>query len=679
MSNSERTPNRLAKEKSPYLLQHAYNPVDWYPWGEEAFAKAKAEDKPIFLSIGYSTCHWCHVMERESFEDEEVAAFLNRYFVSVKVDREERPDVDHIYMTVCQALTGHGGWPLSVFLTPDGKPFYAGTYFPKNDRWGMAGFLTILDKTREAWINDRERLVGSSEKITEIIDEPVYSEGKDLSVETIHRAFTQFKSSFDSSYGGFGRAPKFPTPHILYFLLRYWHVTGDSYALEMVEKTLDSMRRGGIYDHIGFGFSRYSTDRKWLVPHFEKMLYDNALLAIAYLEAFQATRKGMYASVAREIFTYVLRDMASPEGGFYSAEDADSEGMEGKFYVWTPDEVKRVLGEKDGDEFCKYYDITPEGNFEGGSIPNLIKGSLPVEKIDAFEEYRSRLFEYREKRIHPYKDDKILTAWNSLMAAALAAGGRILGNPEYTRAAEKAVRFILSRLVRDDGRLMARFRDGQSAYPAYAGDYAFFIWSLIELYETTYNPFYLEKALEYNDALIRLFWDEMNGGLFLYGSDSEQLITRPKEIHDGAMPSGNSVSALNFLRLARLTGKHDLEEKAEQQFRVFGDNMKELALEHAFLLTSFMFGSFPSKKIIVVGNPASGSTRSMLDRINGEFRPFTTVLLVPEEQTELKKLVPFIENYKTVDGKTAAYVCEGFSCRAPATNAEQLAEALENH
>jgi uncharacterized protein YyaL (SSP411 family) len=671
-------PNRLIAEKSPYLLQHAYNPVNWFPWSQEAFDKAKLEDKPIFLSIGYSTCHWCHVMERESFEDKEVAEFLNKHFVSIKVDREERPDVDHIYMTVCQALTGQGGWPLSIFMTPDKKPFYAGTYFPKRDRMGMAGFLTLLGRVTAAWNNKRDDLIESGDRITEAISEIEAVPEEDVSYDIIHEAFKQFKYDFDSIYGGFGGAPKFPTPHNLLFLLRYWHVTKEAAALEIIEKTLDSMYRGGIYDHIGFGFSRYSTDRKWLVPHFEKMLYDNALLAVAYLEAYQATRNEKYAEVSRQIFTYVLRDMTSKEGGFFSAEDADSEGEEGKFYIWTVDEIKKVLGDKDGQKYCELYDVTSSGNFEGRNIPNLIKSTTAEEDRPFLEKCRIKLFNYREKRVHPYKDDKILTSWNGLMIAAMAIGGRVLGNSRYTDAAEKAAKFILSKMIREDGRLMARHRDGETAYPAYVDDYAFLIWGFIELYETTYKPEYLKKALILNNDLLKLFWDEENGGLFVYGSDSEQLITRPKEIYDGATPSGNSVSAMNFLRLARLTGSHELEERAIKMFRIFGRNLEAIPRGHAFLMSAFLYSQSSAKEIVLVGNHQNVLADGMLKVLKEKYMPFTLSMYYSVNYGTLKDIAPFVANYKVVNGKTTAYVCENFACQAPVTDSEKLREMLLN-
>jgi uncharacterized protein YyaL (SSP411 family) len=586
MTNSTEIPNRLAKEKSPYLLQHANNPVDWYPWSEEAFTKAKTEDKPVFLSIGYSTCHWCHMMERESFEDEEVASILNKYYVSIKVDREERPDIDSVYMSVCQTLTGQGGWPLTVIMSPDKKPFFAGTYFPKTNSRGMPGLMNILLQISQLWVKEREKLLESGNKITEVIKKSVLvHESKEVSEELLHKAFHHFQDSFDPEYGGFGAAPKFPTPHTLMFLLRYWKLTEEKKALDMVEKTLNSMYLGGIYDHIGFGFSRYSTDRKWLVPHFEKMLYDNALLAIVYLEAYQATQNINYTQIAREIFTYVLRDMTSPEGAFYSAEDADSEGEEGRFYVWTVEEIKEVLDEELGSKFCRDYDITTHGNFEGKSIPNLINTGY----ISGYNAALEKLFHKRKQRIHPFKDDKVLTAWNGLMIASLALGGRVLNEALYLEAAEKATKFILKKLLRQDGRLMARYREDDTAFPGYAEDYAYLVWGLIELYQAVHKKEYLDLALNLNSELLELFWDEQQGGLFHYGTDAEHLFARPKEIYDGALPSSNSVSALNFLRLARLTGDTLLEAKASEQLRAFGGTVAKHPAAYSFYLNAVCF------------------------------------------------------------------------------------------
>jgi uncharacterized protein len=664
--------NRLVDEKSPYLLQHAYNPVDWFAWSEEAFAKAKAEDKPIFLSIGYSTCHWCHVMERESFEDDEVAEVLNKYFISIKVDREERPDIDSIYMSVCQALTGSGGWPLTILMTPDKKPFYAGTYFPKKSKYGRPGLMDMLHSAEEAWRNKREDLIDSSNEIIEAVENSASTGRKEkLTKATLEKAFEEYKDYFDPVFGGIGKAPKFPIPHNLLFLLRYYYSFGEKEALEIVEKTLESMYKGGIFDHVGYGFSRYSVDRKWLVPHFEKMLYDNSLLAMAYIETYQATKKEFYKEVAEKIFTYILRDMTSPEGGFYSAEDADSEGEEGKFYVWDIDEILEVLGEEDGTFYCKYYDITGHGNFEHKNIPNLIAEEL--EKIennkqlkDKLNKLRAKLFECREKRVHPHKDDKILTAWNGFMIAALAYGGRVLGNNTYTEAAEKAVQFIYDKLMDEQGRLLARYRDGEAAYLAYLEDYAFLTWSLIELYENSFNNGYLNKALSLNKAMIEHFYDEKDGGFYLYSKDTEQLIIRPKESYDGAIPSGNSVATLNMIRLSRITGDEKLGEMAQEQLEVFSESIASIPSSHSVFLMALLYSQIGGKSVVIAGDKEDTSAKAMLAEINNRYLPYTTTALNINA-----------EQYKLVDNKAAAYICQNYSCSQPVTEIQELISLLD--
>ncbi len=668
--------NKLINEKSPYLLQHAYNPVNWYPWSNEAFEKAKQEDKPIFLSIGYSTCHWCHVMERESFEDVEVANLLNKYFVSIKVDREERPDIDSIYMSVCQALTGHGGWPMTTIMTPDAKPFFAGTYFPKQDRMGLPGIMTVLEKTSQAWKENKSDLLDASGSILSAILKPRETADNIDQKSLVQNAFEQYKRSFDSIHGGFGSAPKFPSPHIFFFLLRYWKLTGDESALIMTEKTLDSMRRGGIFDQIGYGFCRYSTDRTWLVPHFEKMLYDNALLAMAYLEAYQATGNGIYARSAEEIFKYVLRDMTSSEGGFYSAEDADSEGEEGLFYTWTPDEIRQILNGKDAERFMLLFDITSKGNFEGRNIPNTVKGSIPGSDLEFVDVCRQKLFQHREKRIHPFKDDKILTSWNGLMIAALAMGGRVLDNPLYSTAAERAAEFILTRITNKNGRLLAVYRDGVSPLKGYADDYAFMIWGLLELYEATYKPGYLQNALKLNDEFLELFWDHENGGYFLYGNDSEQLITRPKEAYDGATPSANSTAANNLVRLARLTGKHELEENARHILQAFSGSIQGYPSGFCHMLSAAILLDTEGIEIIVTGGINKGADK-LLNIINQGFRPFTVSLYNNPDSESLNNLIPFVSNYSTIDGKAAAYICKNFTCNQPVTDVVNLKEMLQ--
>ncbi|AAK81471.1 hypothetical protein BJV85_000354 [Clostridium acetobutylicum] len=668
--------NRLINEKSPYLLQHAHNPVNWYSWSPEAFSKAKSEDKPIFLSIGYSTCHWCHVMERESFEDDDVAEVLNRSFVSIKVDREERPDIDEIYMNVCTAITGSGGWPLTIVMTPEQKPFFAGTYIPKNNRMGMQGLISLLENIEYQWKENQNELVEIGDKIVSSLNKDRKTTAKELSEEVLEEAFSQFKYNFDRTYGGFGSEPKFPTPHNLIFLMRYFYASKDKTSLNMALKTLDTMYRGGIYDHIGYGFSRYSVDKKWLVPHFEKMLYDNALLAYAYTEAFKITKNDNYKNIVDQIFTYILRDMTSNEGGFYCAEDADSEGVEGKFYVWSKKEINNVLGEDDGKKFSKYFNVTDTGNFEGENILNLIE----TEKIEFEDEFlnscRKKLFDYREKRIHPYKDDKILTSWNGLMIAALAFGGRSLKNEIYINAAEKAVTFIFTKLIDANGRLLSRYRHGEASIKGYLTDYSFLIWGLIELYEATYKSEYIEKAIKLNNDLIKYFWDDKNKGLFLYGSDSEELISRPKEIYDGAIPSGNSVSALNFIRLSRLTGSYDLEDKCTEILQAFSEEIESYPMGYSFSLLSVLFLGKKSKEITLVSNSYDNTSKEFLEVINDKYNPLSTFIYYIEGDKTLENVSNFVSDYQPLNDKPTVYICENFSCNAPVTNISDLKKLL---
>jgi uncharacterized protein YyaL (SSP411 family) len=683
--------NRLAKEKSPYLLQHADNPVHWLPWGDDAFKKATREDKPIFLSIGYATCHWCHVMAHESFEDHEVAEILNTHFVSVKVDREERPDVDKIYMSVCQALTGRGGWPLTVLMTPDAKPFFAGSYFPKTSRMGMPGLMDILRQLADLWQNDQNRILTSGDKIAEAI-QPRSGGGPSAptpDLKTLKKAFDQLSRSFDARLGGFGKAPKFPTPHNLTFLLRHDLKHPGTGALQMVEKTLDAMRNGGIFDQIGLGFHRYSVDDQWLVPHFEKMLYDQALLAMAYAECYQATKKEPFGRVTREIFTYVLRDMTDGEGGFYSAEDADSEGEEGLFYVWTPEEISAHLGNEAGALFCRFYNISESGNFEGGkSIPHITlspesfaerEGIDSKAFLDLLESAREKLFAIRERRIHPLKDDKIITSWNGLMIGALSKGAQALDDTRYARAAEKAAAFILKNLVDHKGRLLRRYREGEAALPAYLDDYAFTVWGLLELYEATFNTHWLEKALLLNREMIDIFWDDTNGGLFFTGKGNERLITQSKEFYDGALPSGNSVAALNFLRLSRMTGDPTLAQTTEKLMDVFSEQVAHYPMAHTQFLGAVDFMVGPTREIVIAGNPEFDTTRAMSKTIREKFIPNKVVMLRPDGTTADEKcvaLAPFLADMPAQSGGTTVYICEQYACKAPVTTLEELEAAL---
>ncbi len=684
-------PNHLMSEKSPYLLQHAHNPVDWYPWGPEALEKARKEEKPIFLSIGYATCHWCHVMAHESFEDETVARQLNQSFVAIKVDREERPDIDQVYMSVCQALTGRGGWPLSIFMTPEAKPFFAGTYFPKTSRLGMSGFVELLTQIATIWQRDRERIFQAAEQTTQAIQQSTApgSEGITLSESTLHLGTEQLKKAFDPQWGGFGGAPKFPTPHHLTFLLRRHRHSQDPQVQIIIEKTLEAMRFGGLFDQIGGGFHRYSVDEKWLVPHFEKMLYDQALLAMAYTEAYQALKNPLQAKVGQEIFRYVLRDMTSPEGGFYSAEDADSEGKEGLFYLWTHQQVRDSLDRDTADLFCRFYNITPAGNFEEGrNIPHISisleefaqKEKMGLPELETrLNEARERLFSIREKRVHPLKDDKILTSWNGLMIAALAKGAQALGDPAYAQAAGKAAGFVLERMRTNDGGLYRRYRDGQVAYPGFLDDYAFFIWGLIELYETLFEVRYLEEAVALNEHLIDLFWDQEKGGCFFTAGEGEKLIFREKDLYDGATPSGNSITALNFLRLGRMTGNTDLEQKADQLFKNFSAAVSGYPMAYTQFLNALDFGVGPAQEIVVAGNIGENTAREMISKIQRRFSPNKVLLLRSHEEKEAQrafKLAPFLESLTPQNFRPTVFLCTQYACRSPITELAELEKAL---
>ncbi len=697
-SDQETKFNRLIHESSPYLLQHAANPINWFPWGQEAFETAKREDKPIFVSIGYSTCHWCHVMERESFSDKEVAELLNKDFIAIKVDREERPDIDNVYMTVTQALTGSGGWPMTIFMTPDKKPFYAGTYFPKHQRWGRPGMMELLPKIAAAWRNDRQKILTSADQITQhVIRLSSRQPGTKLDQEILDQARQFFVQAYDPEYGGFGKSPKFPSPHQLNFLLRRYYHTRDEQALAMVEKTLTQMRQGGIYDQLGFGFHRYSTDARWLVPHFEKMLYDQAMLIMAYTEAYQATGKAFYAKVAEEIITYVLRDMTSAQGGFYSAEDADSEGIEGKFYLWTPKEIKTLLGEKDARLFSNVFNVKEGGNFEdAGPGHHIDQNILHLQKpltnhakdMDISEDQlrkrleasRQTLFDARQKRIHPFKDDKILTDWNGLMIAALAKTGYVLNNQKYTAAASKAADFILQNLTADNGRLLKSYRKGKAGSAAHLNDYAFMVWGLIELYQATYKANYLADAIALNEQMLSHFWDEQNGGLYITADDGEKLLVRSKEIYDGAIPSGNSVAVYNLLRLAHMTGKTDYMEKAEGIIKAFSDPVKQYPAGHSQLMVALEYALNPNYEVVIVGEPQKQDTRLMLAALRRPFIPEKIVLFRTADKSTagaITDIAPFTRSMATRNGQATAYVCQEFACRLPTTSIDQMLKNLK--
>jgi len=681
--------NHLSNQKSPYLLQHAKNPVNWYPWGEEAFVKAQEEDKPIFLSIGYSTCHWCHVMAHESFEDDEVAELMNDAFISIKVDREERPDIDKVYMTVCQMMTGSGGWPLTIIMTPEKKPFFAGTYFPKHTRFGRIGLIDLIKRIKELWNNQRSELVNSADQISfnlQNIDQE--SPGEIFTEGTLRKAYQLLLREFDATNGGFGNRPKFPTPHNLIFLLRFWKRTGEKKALEMVEKTLQEMRKGGIYDHIGFGFHRYSTDSIWLVPHFEKMLYDQALIAIAYIEAYQATKNEEYKKTAQEIFTYVLRDMMSKEGGFYSAEDADSEGEEGKFYVWSEKELESILDKDELDLAIKIFNIKESGNYleeATGKRTNknilYLNNNLEGEIQERIERIRIKLFNERKNRIHPHKDNKILTDWNGLMIAALAKAATVFHDDEYLNFAKKTVNFILSNLRDSNQKLLHRYKDGISEINGYLTDYAFFIWGLIELYEATFDIFYLKTALELHEIQNKDFWDKVIGGFYFTADNSEKLLTRQKEIYDGAIPSGNSIALINLLRLSYLTGNYKLEEKADTLNRVFSEKIKANPLAYTQFLVAIDFAIGPSYSLVIGGNTDDNDTNEMIRAINNSYIP-NKVFIHRKTEQELPNIdiySNFVQFFENLEGKATAYICINKTCKPPTHEIGKMLEYLNGN
>ncbi|KGX88750.1 hypothetical protein N781_09535 [Pontibacillus halophilus JSM 076056 = DSM 19796] len=679
MSNSKQ--NRLINEKSPYLQQHAHNPVDWYPWGEEAFQKAREENKPIFLSIGYSTCHWCHVMERETFEDEGIATLLNEWFVSIKVDREERPDIDSIYMTVCHMMNGMGGWPLNLFLTPNRVPFYSGTYFPKESRHNLPGFRDVILQLSQQFHANPEKIERVESNVQTAVSQAFsVQQTGDIEEGIYHHSYHNLMKMFDGQHGGFGAAPKFPSPHNLLFLFRYHAEEPSSHARVMATRTLDAMADGGLYDHIGYGFSRYSVDEKFLVPHFEKMLYDNAMLAMAYTEGFQVTGKHRYKRVAEEILTYVVRDMRHPEGGFYSAEDADSEGVEGKFYVWTPAEVMHVVGEELGELFCQAYNITKEGNFEGKSIPNTInvdlsslakRNELTVEEVmEDLEQARALLFQARKERIAPFKDDKILTSWNGLMIAALAKAGRVYDRSDFIQHAEEAVSFIEENLY-ENGRLMLRYRDGEVKHKGVLEDYAYMLWGYMELYEATLETCYLRKARELSLTMYDLFWDNEQSGFFLYGVDSEELLARPKEAADGALPSGNSVASLQLWRLAKIIGDYELEERVSLLLNAFVEDLHQYPAGHAYLMQTVLSTQQTMKEVVVLVGENKQETEAFLRDLKRTWLPNVTYLVIQEDE-QPEHIAPFTKDYKKIDGKTTVYVCQNYSCQQPTTDLRDI-------
>ena len=684
--------NRLALEKSPYLLQHADNPVNWYAWGPDAFDKALKDDLPIFLSIGYSTCHWCHVMAHESFEDPEVAKLLNNTFVCIKVDREERPDIDSIYMAACQMMTEGGGWPLTIIMTPEKKPFFAATYIPKKSVFGRMGMLELIPEIDQLWKTKRPELLQSANNIVDTLNKSGHDSSGPFPDKTLlDKAFKNLAVRFDRVNGGFTRQPKFPTPHNILFLLRYWKRTGDKNSLEMAEKTLERMRMGGIYDHLGYGFHRYSTDAQWLVPHFEKMLYDQALLAVAYTEAWQATGRQDFKQTVDEIFQYIQRDMTNPDGGFFCAEDADSEGVEGKFYLWKTEEIRNILTRDEAQIIVKFFNIKERGNFEddlpilktGDNILHTTKTEIKLASelnmpetvlLEKISSIKNKLFNYRRQRIPPHKDNKILTDWNGLMLAALAKAGRVFNRPDFTASATNSAVFILKNLRRTDGRLMHRFCEGQSTVLSHLDDYSFLVWGLIELYETTFDTQWLKKALMLNDDMINHFWDNEDGGFYSTADDAEGLILRQKEIYDGAIPSGNSVAVLNLLRLSRLTGNQSFEEKAYKTCCFFSKQIKSSPLGCTQLLCALDFSFGPTCEIVIAGMPGQNDTKEMLNTIRTSFIPSKVVIFRPDNVPvpEITELVPFTQFQRCINNKATAYVCRNFQCSTPTSDIKKM-------
>jgi uncharacterized protein YyaL (SSP411 family) len=679
--------NRLANETSPYLLQHKDNPVDWYPWGEEALTRAREEGKPILLSVGYSACHWCHVMERESFEDSATAEVMNEHFVSIKVDREERPDIDSIYMQAVQALTRHGGWPMTVFLTPDGSPFYGGTYFPPVPSRGLPSFTQLLVSLADAYENRREEVIKSAEGVAEYLRSATggaIAPGETTGTALLDSAAHALLGEVDRRFGGFGTAPKFPQVMSLEVLLRHHHRTGDRSALDAVELTLRRMAEGGIYDQIGGGFARYSVDAFWLVPHFEKMLYDNALLSRIYLETYQATGDIFHRRIAEETLDYILRDMTSPEGGFYAAEDADSEGVEGKFYVWTPQDIEAALAPNDAKLAMRLWDVTEAGNFEGENILNVTRppeavaaefGLTPDSLEGLVEAIKSRLLEVRSERVRPERDEKILAAWNGLMLRSFALAARVTGQEEYRVAAEKNANFILENL-KENGRLHRSYKDGRARFNGYLEDYAMVADGLVALYEATFETRWLVEADALCDAITELFWDRESGSFYDTPTDHETLITRPRDIYDNAAPSGTSVAVDVLLKLALLLDRNDYRQKAEAVLEATSGGMEKVPAAFGRLLSALDFSVSGVREISIVGDPESSDTRALVETVHAQYIPNKVVAGRSPDDEEAAGLIPLLADRPMRDGEATAYVCEGHACKSPTTDPEELARQL---
>jgi hypothetical protein len=687
--------NRLIFENSPYLLQHAANPVDWYPWSEEVFLKAKELDRPIFLSIGYTTCHWCHVMEHESFEDDEVAKLMNETFINIKVDREERPDIDNVYMEVTQMINGRGGWPMTIVMTPDKKPFFAGTYFPKKTRSRRIGMLELVPSIEKMWKTNRDSILTDAKDITQklMANQTSLSSNEILRDDILDRSFSYYLKRYDDTYGGFGDPPKFPKPHDYMFLSKYYAKTNNKKALDIVEFSLKKMREGGIYDQIGYGFHRYSTDKKWLIPHFEKMLYDQAMLIHAYLDAYLVTKDIFYQRVVDEIITYVIRDMTSENGAFYSAEDADSEGEEGVFYVWKTNEINDLLGQDDAKLIIDYYNLNEKGNWPEGrrhGKTNILhvnqdssvfakKYSLTNQLFhEKIYDLNNSLFKYRKKRVHPQKDDKILTDWNGLMISAIARAARIFNNDNYGKHAVIAMNFISENLKQEDGKLLKRYRNNNAGLDGVLDDYAYVIWGLIELYQYNFDTKYLEEAILLSDYQLNHFWDKENGGFFFTSDIAEELLVRSKEIYDGAIPSGNSVSTNNFIRLGRILYRSDYENIANDLLVSFGRKINRYGPAYAQNLIAIDFIQGPSYEVVVIGEP-NKKTEIFLNELNAFKHDRKVVIYINENNRDkITKIIPFLENFpQHKDSDPWIYVCKNFTCELPTQDLEKVKELLE--
>jgi len=700
--------NRLANEKSPYLLQHAHNPVDWYPWGKEAFEKAKKENKPIFLSIGYSTCHWCHVMEEESFANPEIAKLMNENFVNIKVDREERPDVDRVYMNFVIASTGSGGWPMTVLLTPDLKPFWGGTYFPPDSKFGMPGMKQIIPQIAQAWQKDREKVIASANDITQQLQKMVAvapDPDAELEKASLMKGYEQLAASFDERLGGFGRAPKFPQPVNVNFMLHYHHRSGEKKALDMVLTTLQQMARGGMHDQLGGGFHRYSTDERWFLPHFEKMLYDQAQLANVYLDAYQITRDEFYASVARDILNYVLRDMTGKDGQFYSAEDADSvadparpdKKTEGAFYVWTNEEIRRTLDERAADVFSYYYGVEKSGNVDRdphNEFPhkNVLyvahsteeageKFNLSQQEVQSLlADGRAKMLKAREAHPRPHLDDKTIVAWNGLMISPMARAGLVLDEPRYTQAAARAAEFIKTNLYNSQTHILTRvWREGRSDIDGFLSDYAFFIHGLLDLYETTLDVRWLKMALDLQEKQDALFWDKQAGGYFDTTGTDPSVLMRMKEDSDNAEPSGNSIAALNLLRLSQMTDSRELRDKAEKTLGAFASRLSQYPAAMPQMLVAYDFHLDKTRQIVLAGRPGAPDTQAMLKEIYARYIPNKIILSADggDGQKFLAERVAFVQGVAPINGRATAYVCENYVCQLPTNEVPKLAAILD--